>query len=581
MNARGAVVTGTLWGFGVLALFAWHVAVVVTTGADFTYPRAGLDAVYASIRMTKNAHGAAPVTVVTLAVWVGSLVTVVIGLGVIVLVRSKSRAGGVGTLASAKDLQRSVTPRRSIETTQPFARLNGRDLRLRTEDNGAVVGPPRMGKTMYLVMGLITDASGAVVATGTKPEVYRLTAFGRSQLGRVFVVDPEGVSPWPDKARWDIVAGCEVDEEAQERADALVGSRDLGEGGNAQFFQEAASTVLRCLLHAAALKPGGSMRDVLRWSRDFSDEEPYEILRNHPAAKDGWIEDLKKFCRGDAHETVSSTDMSLGLVLKCFGLGNVLETVCPPRGSGFDPSKHYQTKDTIYLLSRSGKTSLAAPVITALVTAIERAARLAAGHTATGRIDVPMTMVLDEVANVAPVRDLASLMSDGGGRGVLVWPFVQSRQQLAQRYGREDAKTILDSASAFLMLSGSKDFDHLKELSDLAGMTRVERTSHSTSSGNSGNGGSTQHSTEREALLAPERIRTMGTGKALMFYRDQAPAIVDLVPWWDRRDKSQFEESIRWTRTKEGLANDAAEVTKTVDFLKSATLAEDAQEAIA
>lgn len=578
MNRRNAVVYGALWGVGILAVLAWHVSVVVTTGAQFTYPRAGLDALYANIGMSENAHGAAPATITTLAAWAGSVIVMVITLAMIVLVRAKSRAGGVGTLASAKDLRRSVAPRRSIETTQPFARLEGRELRLRTEDNGAVVGPPRMGKTMYLVMGLITDAGGAVVATGTKPEVYRLTAYTRSLMGQVFVVDPEGVSPWPDKARWDIVAGCDVDEEAQERADALVGARDLGEGGNAQFFQEAASTVLRCLLHAAALKPGGSMRDVLLWARDFSEEEPYEILRNDPAAKEGWVEDLKKFCRGDAHETVSSTDMSLGLVLKCFGLGNVLDTVCPPRGTGFDPSKHYQTKDTIYLLSRSGKTSLAAPVITALVTAIERAARLAAGHTATGRIDIPMTMVLDEVANVAPVRDLASLMSDGGGRGVLVWPFVQSRQQLAQRYGREDAKTILDSASAFLMLSGSKDFEHLKELSDLAGVTRVERTSHSTSKGN---GGSTQHSTEREALLAPERIRTMGTGKALMFYRDQAPAIVDLVPWWERRDKATFEESIRWARTKEGLADDAEEVAKTVDLLKADTLSEDVAGAVA
>lgn len=550
---------GNLMMVGVVAVAAgaWHVAVAVTTGASWSDVGAGLDALKAA---AGDEQYAAPTTM-TVAVFVAVLAVVIGALMAVVVARNPSRSGA-GAMASGSQLRRAIRPDRNAAVTKPFAWVDGKALPLRNEDNGAVVAPPRIGKTMYIAVPLIADAAGPVVTTSTKPDVLRLTAGIRRQVGRVHVFDPEGVTRWPHPIRWDIVAGCDVAEEAQERADALVSSRDLGDGRNAQFFQEAASTVLRCLLHAAALKPGGSMRDVLAWSRNFNDEEPYALLRQ-PNAVRGWDADLSKFCRGAAHETVSSTDMSLGLVLKAFALPTVLDSVCPPVGGGFDARAFHTTHDTLYLLSRSGKVSLAAPIITTLVTSIERAARLAAGHTPTGYLDPPLTLVLDEVANVAPVRGLDSLMSDGGGRGVICWPFAQSRGQLAERYGQHDAKTILDSASVFLMLSGSKDFDHLKELSDLAGTTRVERVSHSSARG-SGGSSSTQYSTEREALVAPEAIRTMGVGKAFLLYRDAAPAIARLVPWWERKDKAAFEDSRRWVLTQEGFTPDAISTDETI-----------------
>jgi len=557
---------------------AWHFAVVATTSARLLDPRAGVLALRALIDLDTTAE---PATTATFVWWFALLVLTLGVIGAALAIRALRAAprAGKGQLASGRVLRRTIMRQSNVAFTKPFAWVDGKALPLRIEDNGAVVSPPRIGKTMYVAVGLIADAPGAVVATSTKPDVLRLTAGIRRKVGRVFVFDPEGVSRWPDPVRWDMVAGCVVPEEAQERADALVGSRDLGDGRNSQFFQEAASTVLRCLLHAAALKPGGTMRDVVRWARDFELDEPYDILGHDHRAVAGWVDDLRKFCRGAAHETTSSTDMSLGLVLKSFALPSVLDAVCPQLGKGFDPSTFFETHDTLYLLSRSGKVSVASPIITALVTAIERRARLASGHTVTGRIDPPLTLVLDEVANVAPVRGLDSLMSDGGGRGVIAWPFAQSRGQLAQRYGREDAKTILDSASVFLMLSGSKDFEHLKELSDLSGTTRVERTSHTTSSGSGMNtgSGSTQHSTEREALMPPEQIRTMGVGKAYLLYRDAAPAIATLVPFWERPDKADFEESRRWVLEREGLRPDAV----SLDAVIRATLADVDDEQVA
>lgn len=555
--------------FAVVVAASFHLALVLTAGAELLDATAGLR----TLRAVTGRHveDAPQITEATVPAAAVIAVVLLAAVGVAAGLRARRRRrpmqAPTGELATGRQMQKAMSPVKKTKRGQPayleppFALVDDRPLSLRLEDNFAGCGMPRQGKSTFLAVGMVVDAPGAVVVTSTKPDVMRLTAGIRRRRGRVCVFDPEGISCWPESIQWDIVAGCADPEEAAERAGALVASRELGDARNASFFQEAADTVLRCLLHAAALKTGGSMRDVVRWARNFNDDEPYDILRTHPGAVPGWVQDLAKFCRGEARETVSSTDMSLGLVLKAFGLPRMLESVCPARGVGFDSRTFYASTDTLYLLTRPGRSSLAAPIFTALITAIERQARLMAGHTASGRIDPPLDLVLDEVANVAPIRDLGSLMSDGGGRGVRARVFAQSREQLTARYGRQEAKEILDCASALVMLSGSRDVEHLRELSALAGDTWVDRVS--TSSNRSGE--STQHSPDRQPLLPIERIRTVGLGWALLLYRDAPPTIARLVPWWERKDRAAFEESMRWCLAREGLASDA---TTTTDLIR-------------
>jgi type IV secretion system protein VirD4 len=284
---------------------------------------------------------------------------------------------------------REATKAAGIAATQPFATYRGVPVAARPEDSCVVVAPSRAGKTTSLAAPRVVDAAGPVVATSTKADLLRLTAAARAERGRVHVWDADRITGWPDLARWDVVAGCEDVREAAGRARAMVAARPLGQARNAGFFAATAETVLRCLLHAAALA-GGSMQDVVAWSRDFAIDEPYAVLRDHPDAAPGWFDDLRKYCRAGAPETTSSTDMSLGLVLGALADPQVLDLVCPEAGTGIDVDELVlagsEGPSTLYVVCEGGTTTSTAPLATALLSAVVRAGRRASQRREDGRL---------------------------------------------------------------------------------------------------------------------------------------------------------------------------------------------------
>jgi type IV secretion system protein VirD4 len=445
---------------------------------------------------------------------------------------------------------RKATKAARAEQSRPFAAYRGRPVTARTEDSCVTVAPSRAGKTTSLAAPRVVDARGPVVATSTKTDLLRLTAGARAARGPVHVWDADDLTGWDDLARWDIVAGCADVREAAGRARAMVAARPLSHARNTGFFAATAETVLRCLLHAAALR-GASMREVMGWARDFAIDEPYAVLRDHPLAAHGWFDDLRKYCRAGAPETISSTDMSLGLVLNCLADPRVLDQVCPIAGHGIDVEELVAPQDakpaTLYVLCEGGTGSSTAPLATALVSAVVRAGRRASQTRGDGRLEPACTFVLDEAPNVAPIPELPMLIADGGGRGMPAWVFAQSFGQLRARWGRDDADTMWGSAPIKLVLGGAAETDDLERLSRLLGERRVRRVSSSRGQGTSW---SRQTSTERERVMPVEAIRQLDVGQALLLYRSLPPAVVDLPAWWQRRDAASFRASLEWAQSR-------------------------------
>lgn len=479
------------------------------------------------------------------------LLLVAVTLAITGFVTRRTRTG----LASPQVLTQATQPRDGQAAGVEFARYVGRPVRARPEDAAIVIAPPRVGKTTRLAAPLVVAAPASVIATSTKADLVRLTAGQRAKLGPIHVVDFDNLMAWPDPSRWDIVAGCQDVREASVRSKALVAGRPLTGAKGAEFFAEAADTVLRCLLHAAALA-NGSMRDVAAWARDFDEEEPYRVLRRHPGAAPGWIEDLRKYCRSGAPETVASTDMSLGLILKPLADPRVLDLVCPRDGTGLDIDAFVNgpAPETLYLLSEGGGEMSTAPLVTALVAAVERAGRRASQRTATGRLGTTVTFILDEVANVAPLPNLPSLISDGGSRGLQTWAFAQTPAQLRDRWGRDGADAILGAAAITLVLGGIDDVEFLDRISRLTGDKQTIRTSRT----RSGTSTSTSTSIERERVLPIEDLRTLPDGTALLLYRSVPSALVKLRGWWERSDARAFRDSTSWVLRREKSCHDLA-----------------------
>ena len=251
---------------------------------------------------------------------------------------------------------------------------------------------------------------------------------------------------------------------------------------------------------------------------------------------------------------MSSTDMSLALVLKPLADPRVVDMVCPPppgqEEGCFDPTRFASSTDTLYLLCEGGASSTA-PLSTALVASVVQCARRVSQRTASGRIEPAMTFILDEVANIAPIPDLPSLMSDGGGRGLSVWAVAQSPSQLRERYGTNGAESIFSAAAAKVLLGGCADDRFLDSVSRLLGERRVSRAGrHYDKRGSTPTYNMT---TERERVMPIDQLRTIGEGHALLMYRDIAGAVVELTPWWKRPDAHAFEASMAWALTQEGI----------------------------
>jgi type IV secretion system protein VirD4 len=164
-----------------------------------------------------------------------------------------------------------------------------------------------------------------------------------------------------------------------------------------------------------------------------------------------------------------------------------------------------------------------------VATAFTRSAR-------TGRpIDPPLLLCLDEAANVAPLLNLDEIASTAPGQGVQLLSVFQNLSQVADRWGRERAETIIANHRARLFGSGIGDRATLEYLGAVLGEEEIERVATHRQRLQV-DVGSRTYSHDFKRLAAPNRVREADFGTALLVYGRLPPAWVKLRPWHrDRR----------------------------------------------
>jgi type IV secretion system protein VirD4 len=148
-------------------------------------------------------------------------------------------------------------------------------------------------------------------------------------------------------------------------------------------------------------------------------------------------------------------------------------------------------------------------------------------------LDPPLLLVLDECANIAPLRDLATLASTGAGQGIQLVSVFQDLAQINAVYGRDRAPTIVSNHRAKVILSGIGDPQTLDYLARLLGDEEIRHVS--STSGAEGRRSTTESVGYR--TIAPANVlREMKPAQGVLVYGHLAPARIALRPWFkDRR----------------------------------------------
>ena len=94
-------------------------------------------------------------------------------------------------------------------------------LRVPLEEHLLVMAPPRTFKTAFLA-DVILRYPGPVIATSTKPDLFKLTSAVRSYFGPVHVFNPQHIGGVPSTFCWSPVDGCQDPATAIRRADAFA-----------------------------------------------------------------------------------------------------------------------------------------------------------------------------------------------------------------------------------------------------------------------------------------------------------------------------------------------------------------------
>jgi type IV secretion system protein VirD4 len=463
--------------------------------------------------------------------------------GVATRAEVRAAAGAKALLSRAATLRPSLARPRPGDVGYRLGVSRGVACWASVEDSMLVVGPPRSGKGMSVVIPAILDAPGPLVTTSTRPDNLAVTLAARAGHGPVMVFDPQRLAnnaearlPGVPVLGWSLTRGCEEPQIAMIRAEALVGDGSKEGVENAGFWRTQALSVTRCLLHAAALD-GRSAADLYRWSHaSGSAKEATTIVASHPDATPGWDRALDAIISADSR----TRDSVWAMVANTFApLADpaVLAAVSPRPGAELDPLAFLAMRGSLYLLGTASGASATASLIAALIEDLIDTARRLAAASAGQRLDPPLALVLDEASNY-PLPSLPALMAEGGGSGITTLAVLQSLAQARDHWGREAAGAIWDSAIVKIVLGGSANAEDLADISRLIGERPVIERSETIGAGTAGRSVST--STRYRPILEPAEIRKLPVGTGLLLLRSAAPITMRLRPWTARRDAGEL-----------------------------------------
>ncbi|MCZ7417497.1 MULTISPECIES: type VI secretion protein [unclassified Streptomyces] len=276
----------------------------------------------------------------------------------------------------------------------------------------------------------LAAADGPAVVVTADPDLWRVSVGARAKLGPTYVYDPAHRTDAPVRLRWAPERGCADPAVARSRAAALLAPVRSPATAEAAVHH-AAETLLRCCLHAAAVS-GKPFRFAHRWATGGSTADAVRILRRDTGAAPGSAGELEATLAAHPERREAAVAL-IAHALDALGHVHVRDACAGNRADSRAVESFAPEVGTLYIVGEAVEAPRrhagVMPFVTALTSNVVEHGRRMAERSSSGRLDPPITLVLDDPAAVAPLADLPSLVNEATEVGIHAVAHLRSQDQ--------------------------------------------------------------------------------------------------------------------------------------------------------
>ncbi|MFJ9945967.1 P-loop NTPase family protein [Streptomyces erythrochromogenes] len=278
----------------------------------------------------------------------------------------------------------------------------------------------------------IGETEGAALVVTSSPTLWAETKDARAKLGPVLLYDPSHLCDTPARMHWNPAEGCADRDTAAARAVALLAPVRPQARMDAAVA-DTAETLLRSWLQAAALDDR-PFKQLHRWAQGNSAQDPVRILRTHPQAAAGAAGELESALTAYPERRELAQNLT-ARALSCLTSIHIREACNTNRTDSLTLASFLAEGGTLYVVGEALEDPRthpgAMPLLTALASHVVEHGRRMAARSSHGRLDPPLSLVLDDVAAVAPIPQLPELLT---GDTLPLLALCRSREQARSRW---------------------------------------------------------------------------------------------------------------------------------------------------
>ncbi|MDN4075495.1 VirD4-like conjugal transfer protein, CD1115 family [Fictibacillus terranigra] len=392
--------------------------------------------------------------------------------------------------------------------------------------NHFVAGGPGSSKTQsYVVTNVLHEKECSIVVTDPKGEVYEMTAaVKRNQGYEVHVVNFMEMSYSDRYNSFDYVR---EEIQASTVANTIISTKN--DPKRKDFWYNAQFSLLKALILYAVheLPPyQRNMSGVLDFLQEFDPEESEEstnalddqflkLEKTHPARR-AYELGFKK----SQEKTRANIIISLLTTIGDFTSSSVSEF---SSFSDFFLGDVGKRKIALYVIIPVMDTTWEGLINLFFNQMFQELYKVGAKHNTS--LPQPVVFILDEFANLGKFPDYERFLATCRGYGIAVCTIVQNITQLQEKYGREQAESILGNCGIKICL-GNVNETTAKYFSELMGKTtaKMETGSSSKSRGQSPSSSSSEsYSYSARNLMNVDEILTMHPNESIVLITGKYP----------------------------------------------------------